>query len=369
MAMGLILAPVFYAQKAERKGKIETDNGVKIIHNPKTPIQRKGVPSTIILKEELTLGEEQANPEHSFSSLSSFSVDDSGNIYVVDGKENKIKIYRGDESFLRSFGRRGQGPGEFQGASQIVILPDGNQIVTDFMGRRLVFFSPKDEFLRQVSTSGFSIGSIRCDRRGDIYALNVISGPEKRTQELIKFNSNMKPIATRTLFDEERKPGIFKPFSPWIRFDVTHRDELVWAIASKYEINILNSEGKPVRRIIKDFDPIKITGAEKERLIREDKQELPAGFPSPTYDFPPSLPPIKNMFLDDQDRIFIQTYEKDGRGGVFYEVFDPEGRYVSRFSFPEKEEAGVVKKDKLYSMIRDYKEGILLVKRYSLTWK
>jgi hypothetical protein len=232
-----------------------------------------------------------------------------------------------------------------------------------------VFFSPKDEFLRQVSTSGFSIGGIHCDRRGDIYALNVISGPEKRTQELIKFNSNMKPIATLTLFDEERKPGVFKPFSLWIRFDVTHRDELVWAIASKYEINILNSEGKPVKRIIKDFDPIKITGAEKERLIREDKQGLPAGFPSPTYEFPPSLPPIKNMFLDDQDRIFIQTYEKDGRGGLFYEVFDPEGRYISRFSFPEKEEAVVVKKDKLFSMIRDYKEGVLLVKRYSLTWK
>jgi hypothetical protein len=75
------------------------------------------------------------------------------------------------------------------------------------------------------------------------------------------------------------------------------------------------------------------------------------------------------MFLDDQDRIFIQTYEKDGRGGLFYEVFDPEGRYISRFSFPEKEEAVVVKKDKLYSMVRDSKEGILLVKRYSLTWK
>jgi hypothetical protein len=349
--------------------EVKTVDGITVIHNPKTPIQQKGVASTIILKEDLIIGKEQDDPERSFASLSSFSVDDSGNIYVVDGKENKIKIYRGDGSFLRSFGRRGQGPGEFQGASQIVILPDGNQIVTDFLGRRLVFFSAKDEFLRQVSTSGFSIGGIHCDHRGDIYALNVISGPEKRTQELIKFNSNMKPIATLTLFDEERKPGVFKPFSLWIRFDVTHRDELVWAIASKYEINILNSEGKPVKRIVKDFDPIKITGAEKERLIREDKQGLPAGFPSPTYEFPPSLPPIKNMFLDDQDRIFIQTYEKDGRGGLFYEVFDPEGRYISRFSFPEKEEAGVVKKDKLYSMIRDYKEGVLLVKRYSLTWK
>jgi hypothetical protein len=197
----------------------------------------------------------------------------------------------------------------------------------------------------------------------------VISGPEKRTQELIKFDSNMKPIATITLFDEERKPMIFKPFSAWIRFDVTHRDELVWAMPSKYEINVINSEGKPVKRIIKDFDPIKITGAEKERLIREDKQRLPAGFPSPTYEFPGSLPPIKNMFLDDQDRIFVQTYEKDGRGGLYYDVFDPEGRYISRFSFPEKEEAAVVKKDNLYSMIRDYKEGVLLVKRYSLAWK
>ena len=364
----LALSTIFgYA--AAQKIEVKTVDGVTVIHNPKTPIQQKGVSSTITLKEELSLGKEQDDPERSFASLSSFSVDDSGNIYIVDGKENKIKIYRGDGSFLRSYGRRGQGPGEFQGASQIVILPDGGQIVTDFMGRRLVFFSAKDEFLRQVSTSGFSIGEIRCDRRGDIYALNVIFAPEKRTQELIKFDSSMKPIATLTILDVEKKPRVTNPYSPWIRYGITRRDEVVWAMTSKYEINVVDPEGKAVKRIAKDFDPVKIAAAEKERLIQDYTRGLPAGFPSITFEFPTSLPPINNMFLDDQDRIFIQTYERDGRGGLYYDVFDPEGRYVSKFPFPEKEEAVAVKKDKLYSMFRDSKEGVLLVKRYALAWK
>jgi len=367
--MGFFLASISYAQKAEWKGKIETKNGIKIIHNPKTPVRQKGVSSTITLKEELSIGKEQDDPERSLASLSSFSVDDSGNIYVVDGKENKIKIFGPDGSFLRSFGRRGQGPGEFQGASQIVVLPDGGRIVTDFMGRRLVFFSAKDEFLRQVSTSGFSIGEIRCDRRGDIYALNVIFASEKRTQELIKFDSNLKPIATRTILEVERKPRVTTPFSPWIRCGLTRRDELVWAATSKYEINVVDPGGKAVKRITKDFDPVNITAAEKERLIQDYTRGLPAGFPSITFEFPTSLPPIKNMFLDDQDRIFVQTYEKDGRGGQCYDVYDPEGRYVSRFSFPEKEEAVIVKKDKLYSSVQDSAEGIPLVKRYALAWK
>jgi hypothetical protein len=76
--------------------EVKTVGGITVIHNPKTPIKLKGIPSTITLKEELTIGKDQDKPDLSFSSISSFSVDDSGNIYVVDGKDNKIKIYRGD---------------------------------------------------------------------------------------------------------------------------------------------------------------------------------------------------------------------------------------------------------------------------------
>jgi hypothetical protein len=75
---------------------------------------------------------------------------------------------------------------------------------------------------------------------------------------------------------------------------------------------------------------------------------------------------FRSFIVDDSGRIIVETYEKaaDERG-VYYDVFDSEGRYLARLVLKTPPRA--IRKDKLYTVEED-EEGYQLVKRYSVTW-
>ncbi|MGZ5556488.1 MAG: hypothetical protein ACXWIA_11945, partial [Candidatus Aminicenantales bacterium] len=64
-----------------------------------------------------------------------------------------------------------------------------------------------------------------------------------------------------------------------------------------------------------------------------------------------------------------QTYETDARGWLLYDVFDTEGRCITRFSLPREEMPFAALKGRLYVLITENEEGIPLVKRYAMEWK
>ena len=82
MAMGFILVPISYAQKAEWKGKIETENGVKVIKNPKEPLYGE---LKLELQEDLSIGRED-DKNYFFYVVKDIAVDSKSNIYVVDAR-------------------------------------------------------------------------------------------------------------------------------------------------------------------------------------------------------------------------------------------------------------------------------------------
>lgn len=57
--------------------------------------------------------------------------DESGNIYVLDMAECSIKIFNSDGAFIRKYGRRGRGPGEFLSPFRMDVTPSGKLLVLD----------------------------------------------------------------------------------------------------------------------------------------------------------------------------------------------------------------------------------------------
>ena len=134
---------------------------------------------------------------------------------------------------------------------------------------------------------------------------------------------------------------------------------------------IVNSEGEIKRRIVKDYNPIKITEKIKKRLIKEEfgDRGIP---PGRTFEIPSHFPPVYYFIVDDEGRMFVCTLEYEEKNGIYYlyyDVFDAEGRYIAKFSHPRREMVFVAKKNKIYCMERESGEGIPLVKRYSMIWK
>jgi len=66
--------------------------------------------------------------------------DENGNLYLSDGNQKKIHVYRFNGEFISSLGREGRGPGEFSGLSSkgLAIDNENNQICAlDFPGARI----------------------------------------------------------------------------------------------------------------------------------------------------------------------------------------------------------------------------------------
>jgi sugar lactone lactonase YvrE len=120
-------------------------------------------------------------------------------------------------------------------------------------------------------------------------------------------------------------------------------------------------------RVLRERQPRKITDKDKALII---SRTFPGGAPPDLEaDFPEVLPAASGLMIDEKGRIFVRTYETDGKGGAAVDVFDTSGLYVARFSVPEGEDTIAVRNDKLYVIVRESASGNPLVKRYALVWK
>jgi len=137
-------------------------------------------------------------------------------------------------------------------------------------------------------------------------------------------------------------------------------------VTSEYKFHVLTGAGKPVRTIIKDCAPVKVSAEDAKNLVKEMFGDQAGQI---KIDIPEVYPPIQYFIDDDEGRIYAATYRKDDRGGQWYDVFDPKGQCFTQFSLPKGEMAFVVKKNKLYVIIRENEEGIPLIKRYGMEWK
>jgi len=349
----------------------ETEEGYVIIYNPEKPVPPAGHSSRLVLKQDLVIGNQTENEEYMFSDLRSVKIDEEENIYVLDWKEIKIKVFDKNGNHIRTFGTRGQGPGEMVMPVRMEMAPGNRLVIHDLTGAKLIFYSLDGTCLKEIPTGKFwSMFGFKCDTKGYIYGDTRIYG-EKMTAELKKFDSDLKPISTIASFEDRGVPNIIQPFPTRFSFNVTRDDNIIWLISSRYELTVVNSEGKTIKKILKDYKPVKITDRIKERLIKEEfgNRGIPTGR---TFEVPSHFPPVYYFITDDEGRIFVCTLEYedvDGTYCLYYDVFDVEGRYIARFSHPRREMVFVAKKNKIYCLVRESEEGIPLVKRYSIIWE
>jgi len=363
----LLLGPL-HLQPAVQDVKVTVENGVKTIFNPKNPVKAAGAATQLILEEDLVIGRERDREDHWFSFLNALAVDDAGNIYTLDPKDIRIRVFDPDGKHLRSFGQKGQGPGEFSGPGSLRILPPDVLEVFDVLHSRLSYFTLDGKSLRDVPLA--RLGFFKIDAKGFFYLHRREPEGNKMVEELVKLDPDLKTVLKIHSFEQPWNPRVINPFPETYLFEPLKTGETAWMLASEYKINVLDSEGKLTRRIVKDYNPVKITAAEREKYLRAQPQDEISR--QSRYEFPRFYPAanwVNGLLIDDAGWIYLRTYEKDDQGRIYHDVFDQDGRFVGRLCLPESESAMVIVKNKVYCLIRESQEGIPLVKRYKMVWK
>lgn len=353
-------SPAFDASGGQ-KIEIKTEGGVTVVRNPKVPVPQPGGPSKLILTQDLIIGKDPAGGPDLFAELRSVGVDDQENIWTLDWEDIKVRVFDRTGKLISTFGKKGQGPREWENPNRMIVTPDGRGVILDL--NKLTFYTLDGSCLKEVSTAKSRMARFKIDSRGMIYADDMDLG-EKKILRLIKYDPTLTPSATLAEVAEPFKPGAVNPIVTLLLCHVTADDRLIWMSNSKYEFQVLSPEGKLVRRIIKDYAPVKVTGADKERILEGQDARMRSMLVLPDI-----FPPVFFFIGDPEGRLYAQTYETDGKGWLLYDVFDTEGRCITRFSLPREEMPFVVKKGKLYVLIQEDEEGIPLVKRYVMEWK
>jgi hypothetical protein len=246
---------------------------------------------------------------------------------------------------------------------------DGNLCFVDSGNNRISLYSPEGTCLKETPFTGWRPIRFLPDSRGYGYGdLLDFQGGVKDV--LLKFDAKLDKVgAIATLVIVDHPNDTMVPVEMFrLVYQVDPKDRIVWASTGSYELNIVDADGKPIRKIVREHEKKAYSRADKDRMIKEyfDGQAPPPGVEP--Y-FAPHQPVLYYFVFDDEGRCYVRTYEKDDRGLFFYDVFDMEGRFFARFSLPESELLWVVKKGKAYTYILENEAGIPQVKRYAVVWE
>jgi hypothetical protein len=349
--------------------KIKSVNGVQVIENPKKPAPLEGTLSKMTLKEALSIGEGEFD-EDMFAELTSLDVDSDGNIYILDRKDKKVKIFDSAGKFVKKFGEEGQGPGEMYVPVSIQVTHNNEMVIGDAGNQRLAFFSLEGEFLREMSTAAkaTALALPLIDSQGNIVGQEIVPVPAegKLLREVRKYDSELNTLFTIASIDNTNMiQGKINPFQVVLFYQLGKENSIYISNPDAYEIKVLNTEGKLVKRILKDYESVKVTEKDKEDFFKR----LPdvVGPIKDRIEFPAVYPAYQNFTLDEEWRLFVRTFEKGKEEGeFFFDVFDVEGRYIAKVPF--KGDPRVWKSKKLYA-VEENEDGFQILKVYSVQWE
>jgi hypothetical protein len=345
--------------KSAWKGSIEEIDGVTVVKNPKEPIYGEDV---LTLEEDLVIGGGVDEVEPVFLSVRTFKIDDEENIYVLDNKAHKIKVFNKTGQLIKEFGKKGPGPGELDRPSNIELYSEDQLIVFNMRGRKMSLFSRNGEFIKDLPMEKYGgISRIRVDSQGSFYGYSMIRGESSRKIKVDKFDSNLNLVSNIVTMEKKIDYYSFEAIPTFLYFHVIN-DNFVWGYASKYVLHIVDPDGNEVRRISREYDPVELTKKEKERIAKEFS-DMPSRF---KLKIPDAHPPFDWFYPGIDGGIVVRTHEITAEESHYFDFFDSEGRYIAKVPFKFLPRAW--KNNKVYFAEED-EEGYQLIKRYRAIWK
>lgn len=144
----------------------------KIIKNPKPNIIEKEYKYTKLERVKIISGD-LGNDNYLYLPTS-LTIDQYNNIYVYEKFEAKIYKFSEDFRLLKSFGRKGEGPGEFKSGQggelgAINIGRDGKLYVNNFSGFKLIAFDLNGNYIREHKIPRLWYEKVIVDKKGNFY--------------------------------------------------------------------------------------------------------------------------------------------------------------------------------------------------------
>lgn len=366
-----------------------------------------GSDSIAVLQPDLIIGTLDGPEELQFFRITAMAVDESGRIFVGDGSST-IREFDASGDFVRRFGQRGDGPGEFQWPGRIFRSGD-TTAVSDSRLYRLTMF---DDTGALIGTAPFRHGSTITHPIARVpggwimqpweFAWRDEVGKARRDTLPLMFASNAQLAANEALDEAALRPvasyqtgrsyGI--PYEMNGRAGMTANSPL-WepspgyavdaagnvyvSSGGPYRIDVYDVDGVHWRSIMRDHDPVPTTGELNDRYWNKvntwlDTTTNTGGEWNITVaanrgraDLPvnEALPALGQLIVSDEgmlwayrpdlaeDPLLLEWTREGTRQDTNWDVFDHEGRFIVTVRFPAGFRARAAADRSIYGVLRD----------------
>jgi len=376
-----ILLVSFGGQKAEWQGKIETEGGIKVIKNPAEPLYGE---MKLELEEDLSIGNEE-DENYLFYRAGDIQVDTEGNIYVLDSGNHRLQVFDKDGKYLRTIGKRGQGPGEFN-TPTCLRLDDktGNIYVVDNMLRKIIIFDKEGKYIDKdiplvEILSDFCLNSDR-----SIWGKFLLPGLDSRFIKKVTLTGKVEKTlveipyyVNRILLSSSKvgntKYGVGHFFTHGYEYDLflsqIDNHTFIYGYSKEYELIAIDETGKVLLKIRKDEPPVRITNSERDRITDRIKGNIMMRghlVPDISIKFPDYKPHFYSIITDDKSRIYVRKNPVSRESGTNheYDVFNKEGRYIYKIHLDHY--PYLIKNGYIYTRTTNEETGLEQIKRYRI---
>lgn len=334
----------------ELAARVDTVSGVVHVSNTGEPPEWELAP---ILSIGPRLALDSDTPE-AFGSVYGIAFGAGGDIFVADGLNREVRVFGPSGEHLRTFGRQGEGPGEFRNLNSLAWV--GSKLLTlDFGVGRVGEFSPGGEWLGQRSEFGGiggGGGTLRLypvlanqafvltysPARGEmIFAGHDDAGPTGDTLPILSAPEGTVSGIRCTSETMLRSYPI--PFAPRIVQHPAPGGRIYSAVTDQYRIAV--THGADTVRIIERELPAEPVSDEEWEAGNEEYyaflDENPSAACEPRRpDKPVAMPFVEDLFVAPDGRLWVEVVRAAGNR---WEVYDPTGALVGAMLAPERSTA------------------------------
>lgn len=229
--------------------------------------------------------------------------DNDGKIYIVDGGNNRIVILNSNWHLIKTIGRRGSGPGEFNNPLSIAIN-NNNIFVNDQGNGRVQIFDKEFNYIDTIFPGLHFIAGFVADNFGNLYVNSILGTTEK--DHLIKVFSSIKPYKLQRSFLNVIKHKIGEPGNQELMnllcLDVDENGNLYVAFCSMPLVSVFNKNGEEIYRY--NF---------KGKIVDKLKEKPPGGHPKSAYEMFSAIcsPRANELYLSCREGIINIIREKN----------------------------------------------------------